>query len=155
MKLLPTRRKFCVHHTTMHHVTSCKATYVRCMWFSCNLPPEWQGSFTCYWGNTGVERIPKRMPSPQFTYSLKFLRFRQTYQERNEKVDQQTCKEAIVEPLAPKEQNLRSRYNLLWAFLYGHGINMNTEAWFGGVSDWFQGIRRPEVDHQLLGFGDV
>ena len=31
MKLLPSRRKFCVHHTTMHHVTSCKATYVRCM----------------------------------------------------------------------------------------------------------------------------
>ena len=22
---------FCVHHTTMHHVTSCKDTYVRCM----------------------------------------------------------------------------------------------------------------------------
>ena len=22
---------FCVHHTTIHHVTSCKATYVRCM----------------------------------------------------------------------------------------------------------------------------
>ena len=22
---------FCVHHTTMHHVTSYKATYVRCM----------------------------------------------------------------------------------------------------------------------------
>ena len=21
---------FCIHHTTMHHVTSCKATYVRC-----------------------------------------------------------------------------------------------------------------------------
>ena len=33
MKLLPSRRKFCVHHTTMHHVTSCKATYVRCMRF--------------------------------------------------------------------------------------------------------------------------
>ena len=31
MKLQPFRRKFCVHHTTMHHVTSCKATYVRCM----------------------------------------------------------------------------------------------------------------------------
>ena len=31
MTLLPSRRKFCVHHTTMHHVTSCKATYVRCM----------------------------------------------------------------------------------------------------------------------------
>ena len=31
MKLQPSRRKFCVHHTTMHHVTSCKATYVRCM----------------------------------------------------------------------------------------------------------------------------
>ena len=26
MKLLPSRRKFCVHHTTMHHVTSYKAT---------------------------------------------------------------------------------------------------------------------------------
>ena len=31
MKLQPSQRKFCVHHTTMHHVTSCKATYVRCM----------------------------------------------------------------------------------------------------------------------------
>ena len=31
MKLLPSRGKFCVHHTTMHHVTSCKATYVRCI----------------------------------------------------------------------------------------------------------------------------
>ena len=31
MKLQPSRRKSCVHHTTMHHVTSCKATYVRCM----------------------------------------------------------------------------------------------------------------------------
>ena len=31
--------------------------------FSCNLPPallaEWPGSFTCYCGNMGVERIPK------------------------------------------------------------------------------------------------
>ena len=27
MKLLPSRREFCVHHTTLHHVTSCKATY--------------------------------------------------------------------------------------------------------------------------------
>ena len=24
-------RAFCVHHTTRHHVTSCKATYVKCM----------------------------------------------------------------------------------------------------------------------------
>ena len=31
MKLQPSRRKSCVHHTTMHHVTSSKATYVRCM----------------------------------------------------------------------------------------------------------------------------
>ena len=30
MKLLPSGT-FCVHHTTMHHVTSCKAIYVRCM----------------------------------------------------------------------------------------------------------------------------
>ena len=31
MKLQPSRRKSCVHYTTMLHVTSCKATYVRCM----------------------------------------------------------------------------------------------------------------------------
>ena len=31
MKLQPSRHKSFVHHTTMHHVTSCKATYVRCM----------------------------------------------------------------------------------------------------------------------------
>ena len=31
MKLLPPRREFCVHHSTMHHITSCKATYVRYM----------------------------------------------------------------------------------------------------------------------------
>ena len=31
MKLLPSRRKFCVHHTTMHHVTWGKATYIWCM----------------------------------------------------------------------------------------------------------------------------
>ena len=31
MKLQPSRRKSCVHHTTMFHVTLCKATYVRCM----------------------------------------------------------------------------------------------------------------------------
>ena len=30
-KLQPSWRKSCVHHTTIHHVTSCKATYIRCM----------------------------------------------------------------------------------------------------------------------------
>ena len=30
IKLQPSRRKFCVHHTTMLHVTSCKATAVAC-----------------------------------------------------------------------------------------------------------------------------
>ena len=29
MKLQPSWRKFCVHHTTMHYVTSFKATYIR------------------------------------------------------------------------------------------------------------------------------
>ena len=31
MKLLLPRCKFCGHHTTMLHVTSCKAAYIRCM----------------------------------------------------------------------------------------------------------------------------
>ena len=54
---------FCVHHTTMHHVTSCKATYGACI-FSSNLPTAllatWPGTFMCYFGNTGVERILKQ-----------------------------------------------------------------------------------------------
>ena len=49
MKLLQSRRKFCVHHTTLHHITSCKATYVRRM-----------GSFTCYCGNTGWNGYPNK-----------------------------------------------------------------------------------------------
>ena len=31
------RGAFCVYHTTMHHVTSCKATYVRCLAVTCHL----------------------------------------------------------------------------------------------------------------------
>ena len=51
---------FCVHHTTMHHDTSCKTTYVRSLCvFSCNLPPallaDWPGSFTYYCGGTDTE----------------------------------------------------------------------------------------------------
>ena len=44
---------FIQSYICMIHVFSCR----------CNLPPallaEWQGSFTCYSSNTGVERIPK------------------------------------------------------------------------------------------------
>ena len=50
------------NHVPGYSVTSFKATNGVCV-FSCNLPPallaEWPGSFTCYFGNTGVERIPK------------------------------------------------------------------------------------------------
>ena len=31
MKLQPSRRKFCVHHTTMLQAISCKTTYARCI----------------------------------------------------------------------------------------------------------------------------
>ena len=43
---------FCVHHTTTHHVTSCKATYIRCLSVTCHLHllAEWLGSFMCYCG---------------------------------------------------------------------------------------------------------
>ena len=66
---------FCVHHTTMHHVTSCKATCV----FSCNLPPallaEWPGSFMCYCGNTEVERISEmRISTESRSWRRKFSR---------------------------------------------------------------------------------
>ena len=61
LKLQPSRRKFCVNHAPCHFMQSHIRNGV-CV-FSCNLPPallaEWLGSFTCYCGNTGVERIPK------------------------------------------------------------------------------------------------
>ena len=45
--------------------------------FSCNLPPallaEWPGSFTCYCGNTGVERIPKKSQHRKSTLENKIL----------------------------------------------------------------------------------
>ena len=65
--LWPSGLVVCVHHTTMHQFTmslySKPHIYrVLCV-FSCNLPPtllaERSGSFTCYCGNTRVERIPK------------------------------------------------------------------------------------------------
>ena len=31
------RSMFCVHHTTINHVTSCKATYIRCLAVTCHL----------------------------------------------------------------------------------------------------------------------
>ena len=52
---------FCVHHATMHHVTSCRQQQSHihkvhgCL--AVNLPPallaEWPGSFMCYCGNRG------------------------------------------------------------------------------------------------------
>ena len=46
--------------------------------FSCNLPPalwaEWAGSFTCYCGNTGVERIPKLVSTESWPWRRKFSR---------------------------------------------------------------------------------
>ncbi len=46
--------------------------------FSCNLPPallaEWPGFFTCYCGNTGVERIPKWVSTESRPWRRKFSR---------------------------------------------------------------------------------
>ena len=74
MKLQPSRCNFCVHHTTMYHVTSCKATYVKCMR---NLPPallaEWPGSFTCYCGNTGWNGYRNKSQHRKLTLEKKIL----------------------------------------------------------------------------------
>jgi len=63
---------FCVHHTTMHHMSlHAKPHTLGACVFSCNLPPallaEWPGSFTCYCGNTKVERIPKYKSAQKVT----------------------------------------------------------------------------------------
>ena len=48
-----------IHHTTMHQFKVSQDAYM----LSFNLPlalwAEWLGSFTCYCGNTGVERLQK------------------------------------------------------------------------------------------------
>ena len=66
MKLLPSWHILytpCNHAPC--HITSCKATYLGSCMFNCNLPPvfmaEWQGSFMCCCGNTGVERMDTRI----------------------------------------------------------------------------------------------
>ena len=51
------------NHAPVYSVTSFQATCVGACVFRCNLSPAllagWPGSFTCYCGNTEVERIPK------------------------------------------------------------------------------------------------
>ena len=58
------RGAFCVHHTTMHHVTSCKLSHIRkvhaCLAVTYHLHfCQNDRSFTCFCSNTGVERLPK------------------------------------------------------------------------------------------------
>ena len=66
VKLLLSRRKFCVHCTTMHQfivLLHSKPRRSGACAFICNLPParlaEWPGHFPCYYGNTQVKRILK------------------------------------------------------------------------------------------------
>ena len=46
--------------------------------FFCNLPPallaEWPGSFTCYFGNAGVERIPTWLDLTQVDFIASYCR---------------------------------------------------------------------------------
>ena len=64
VKMLPSRRVLCTpyNHAPRHFMQSHIRKVHAC--FSCNLPPArlagWPGSFTCYCGNTGVERMPKK-----------------------------------------------------------------------------------------------
>ena len=83
MKLQPSWRKSCVHHTTMHHAKP--HTWGVCV-FSSNLPPalfaEWPGSFMCYFGNTGVERIyQNKSQHRNLTLERKILR--RSYRDSN------------------------------------------------------------------------
>ena len=66
---------FCVHHTTIHHVTSSKATYVRCMrvYLQPALLAEWPGSFTCYCGNTGWNGYQNKSQHRKLTLEKKIL----------------------------------------------------------------------------------
>ena len=86
--VLPSRRKFCAHHTSVHQSVSCSpshfiqshiASRVRVRQFNCNLHMTFRGrmtraSFTCYCGNTGpVERIPKQKSAQNLTPEQPFV----------------------------------------------------------------------------------
>ena len=65
---------FCVHHTTMHHMQSHIRKVYACLAVTCHLRflAEWPGSFTCYCGNTGVERIAKWVSTESRPWRRKF-----------------------------------------------------------------------------------
>ena len=79
-EMLPFRRRFCVHHSTMHQViVSLHSKPHRqgvCV-FSSNLPPallaEWPGSFTCYCGNTGVDGYRNKSQHRKLTQEKKIF----------------------------------------------------------------------------------
>ena len=70
---------FCVHHTTMHCVTSCKATFVKvyaCLAVTCHLR-FWQndraGSFMCYCSNPGVDGYRNKSQHKKLTLEKKII----------------------------------------------------------------------------------
>ena len=81
VKLLPFRRTFCLHHTTVHQFTvslhSEPHTPGACV-FRCIRPPtllaEWPGSFTCCCSNRRVERMPKSVSAESWPWRTKFSR---------------------------------------------------------------------------------
>ena len=78
MKLLPSQHKFFVHHTTLHHVTSCKATCIHKVHASlavtCHLH-FWQNGRDLLRATAvtwGVERIPKWVSTESQPWRRKF-----------------------------------------------------------------------------------
>ena len=85
VKLLPSRRKFCVHynHALVYTVTSLHCHFIRSHMRRMHVclavtPPsallaEYPGSSTCYCCNTGVERIPKKIQHRKLTLEKTIL----------------------------------------------------------------------------------
>ena len=80
MKLQPSRRKFCVQHTTMHHVTSCKATYVRweCLAVTCHLH-FWQND----WGLLRATAVTRGGTDTEIRVSTESRPWRRKFSRRS------------------------------------------------------------------------
>ena len=83
VNLLPPRRTFCVRHI-LQPCTSLQCHFIQnhirrtrvCLAVACHLRfgqnDSWPGSFTCYRGNTGVERIPEWVSIESWSRKRKF-----------------------------------------------------------------------------------
>ena len=106
--------------------------------FSCNLPPallaEWPGFFTCYCGNTGVERILKiRVSTESRPWRRKFSR--RSSRDSNP-IPFNHKSGALTTELSPPPSLNGLEANKVNSVTKLHGLRRKAEFCFIGASGW-------------------